>query len=86
MITTERFLFYRRYIIRGAAHVVFMGAPDYPEIYSDCLTSLKAPTLAISCVVYTKFHAPAVERLVGSAMLKTLLNNTSTNNKLFVLG
>ena len=40
MVTTERFLWFRRYKLRGARHCVFVGTPETPEIYSECCNNL----------------------------------------------
>ncbi|KAH8739817.1 hypothetical protein FG386_002036 [Cryptosporidium ryanae] len=40
LITTERFLFFRRYLIKGATKVIFAKPPTYPSIYLDCINSI----------------------------------------------
>ncbi|KAH7648525.1 hypothetical protein FG379_000550 [Cryptosporidium bovis] len=40
LITTERFLFFRRYLIKGATKVIFGAPPIYPSIYLDCINSI----------------------------------------------
>lgn len=85
LLTTERFLFYRRYYLRGADHVVFFGPPEYPELYAHCLKMVNSPATAISVVYFTRFHGLQCERLVGTPQAKKLVQTTSTVPKVFVL-
>lgn len=44
LIVTERFVFYRRYILRGARTIVWFGLPDHAQYYAEMLENVfKAP-------------------------------------------
>ncbi|OXG76614.1 U3 small nucleolar RNA-associated protein 25 [Cryptococcus neoformans Gb118] len=86
LIVTERFHFYRRYKIRGAKTIVFYSLPDHAQFYSEFLDT---PFLASknksevevdvdeaevsSRVLYSRFDALKLERVVGSENARKLL-------------
>lgn len=43
LIVTERFMFYRRYILRGARTIVWYGLPDHGHYYSEMLENVFKP-------------------------------------------
>jgi U3 small nucleolar RNA-associated protein 25 len=43
LIVTERFVFYRRYVLRGARTIVWYGLPDHAHYYSEMLENVFKP-------------------------------------------
>lgn len=43
LVVTERFVFYRRYILRGARTIVWYGLPDHAVYYSEMLENMFKP-------------------------------------------
>ncbi|KAJ1609591.1 hypothetical protein OJ252_2169 [Cryptosporidium canis] len=77
LVTTERFLFFRRYLLKGATKVIFCGPPIYPNIYLDCINSMnfsqgpeKSNPKSSNPLAVTLFHwqnSLALERIVGTS-------------------
>merc|ERR1712150_289469 len=44
LLATERFLWYRRYKLKGADYVLFYGPPETPEIYEEVLAAVRTPS------------------------------------------
>ena len=68
LLVTERFHFFKRYHIRGSFNVCFYDIPDRSDFYSEFVNSLdveKASGEASVTVLYTKFDALKLERVVG---------------------
>ncbi|WVO21378.1 uncharacterized protein IAS62_002686 [Cryptococcus decagattii] len=88
LIVTERFHFYRRYKIRGAKTIVFYSLPDHAQFYSELM---ETPFLASknkledevdvdeaevsSRVLFSRFDALKLERVVGSENARRLLKS-----------
>lgn len=85
LITTERFLFYRRYFLKGADHVIFYQPLEYPALYLHCLEALNQPARAIALTLFTSFHALQCERYLGPTRTAALLQNLPDIPKVFVL-
>lgn len=91
LIVTERFHFYRRYKIRGAKTIVFYSLPDHAQFYSEFMDT---PFLASknksedevdideaevsSRVLYSRFDALKLERVVGSENARKLLKTSES--------
>eukprot|EP00439_Symbiodinium_sp_Y106_P051358 s3338_g6.t2 len=82
LLVTERFLWYRRYKMRGANYVLFYGVPETPEIYEEVLGAVRTPSQCNAMCLFTKQDAFALERIVGQERAKTML--TSPAGKVFV--
>ncbi|KAF7456654.1 hypothetical protein HWI79_2823 [Cryptosporidium felis] len=86
LITTERFLFFRRYLLKGATKVIFCSPPIYPNIYLDCIQSInfsqgpnKSNSKESAPLVITLFHwqnSLALERIVGTSKCSSLVQNS----------
>lgn len=77
LIVTERFHFYRRYLVRGARTVVFYAPPEhalyYPELVNAPLlqrdgreADIDASDISV-VVLYSKYDLLRLERIVGIA-------------------
>lgn len=88
LIVTERFHFYRRYKIRGAKTIVFYSLPDHAQFYSELmgtpfLTSKNKLEDEVdvdeaevsSRVLFSRFDALKLERVVGSENTRRLLKS-----------
>jgi len=83
LLFTERFYFFYRYRIKGIKHIIFYGLPLYPQFYPEILnfmdTSVENSSSgsAASCtVLYSKFDALKLERILGSDRSRQLLTST----------
>jgi hypothetical protein len=85
LLTTERFLFYRRYTLKGANHVIFYRPPYYPSIYTLCLKSLDLPEEAISLILFTTFDQLNIERYLGPTHTKKISKMLSSVPKVILL-
>merc|ERR1712029_1101886 len=65
LLVTERFLWYRRYRLKGADYVLFYGPPETPEIYEEVLGGVRTPSQCNSMCLFTRYDGFALERLVG---------------------
>jgi len=65
LLVTERFLWYRRYHLKGVDYVLFYGPPETPEIYEDVLNAVRTPSECNSMCLFTRHDAFALERIVG---------------------
>ncbi|ORZ38960.1 hypothetical protein BCR44DRAFT_1428139, partial [Catenaria anguillulae PL171] len=89
LVYTERTHFFQRLVLKGALHVVFYGLPDnavfYPEV-CNFLTLPRSQALQAACrtapstvadgdvtVVYSKWDALKLERVVGPNRVAKLL-------------
>lgn len=82
LLVTERFLWYRRYKLKGADYVLFYGTPETPEIYEDVLSAVRTPSQCNSMCLFTRHDGFALERIVGHERVCRML--TSPPGKVFV--
>lgn len=85
LLLTERFHFYRRYLIRGAHTIVFYAPPEhaeyYPELVNAPLTPRKetdeVPDAAEITVhtLYSKYDLLRLERLLGTAQARRMVTD-----------
>ncbi|KIM69268.1 hypothetical protein SCLCIDRAFT_1208697 [Scleroderma citrinum Foug A] len=82
LLISERFHFYRRYQIRGIRNVIFYGPPDHPQFFSEFLSypfiDDGVDASDVSCrVLYCKYDRFRLERILGSAGVKGLLQGNA---------
>lgn len=86
MLYTGRANFFHRHAIKGARHLVFLGLPEHSQFYSDLVNGLSTATDAendiealgspSTCLVlFTKYEAMALERIVGSTNCSRMLKS-----------
>ncbi|WRT68504.1 uncharacterized protein IL334_005480 [Kwoniella shivajii] len=86
LIVTERFHFYRRYKIRGAKTLVFYSLPDHAQFYSEFMATPFLGSKGVgevevdeaevsSRVLFSRFDALKLERVVGSGSSRQLLTS-----------
>ncbi|KAF8822829.1 hypothetical protein IE077_002373 [Cardiosporidium cionae] len=75
LVTTIRFLFYRRYIMRGAQHAIFWAPPAQPLLYQEILQNLESPKGGLSMCYYTQYSAEYLEQIVGNKSLRKLMES-----------
>jgi len=73
LLCTERFLWYRRYRLKGADYVLFYGPPEMPEIYEHVLGNVRTPSQCNSMCLFSRFDGFALERIVGRDRAKRML-------------
>lgn len=88
LMLTERFHYFRRYRVRGIRHVLFYGPPANGHLYAEVLNLLEEATgrsEAVSCTtLFTRYDAPALERVVGTARVGRLLEDGPKSSFVFV--
>ncbi|GAX14004.1 U3 small nucleolar RNA-associated protein 25 [Fistulifera solaris] len=94
MLYTGRANFFLRHKIKGARHIIFYGIPEHPEFYPEHVNLLNegleaskmseedpsmVQSVSASCLVlFTKFEAHALERVVGSANCSKMVKGEKT--------
>ncbi len=71
-----------RYRIKGIINIVFYGLPDHANFYSELLTypffKKDVEGNDVSCkVLYSKYDAMALERVVGTQEAVNLINRSN---------
>jgi U3 small nucleolar RNA-associated protein 25 len=93
LIVTERFVFYRRYILRGAKTIVLFGLPDHKDFYAEMLENMfdmgdKQEALDREPVdvgdvsvlaLYSKYDYLKLERIVGTEMATRMVGDEKNN-------
>ncbi|KAG8961779.1 rRNA-binding ribosome biosynthesis protein utp25 [Tulasnella sp. 425] len=79
LVITERFHFFRR--IKGILNVIFYGPPDHANFYSELLTypffKKDVEPSEVTCkVLFSKYDAMALERLVGTKEAAALIRGS----------
>jgi len=82
LLVTERFLWYRRFKLKGADYVLFFGPPETPSIYEDVLGGVRTPSMCNSMCLFTRHDGFALERIAGHERTCRML--TSPPLKAFV--
>ena len=91
MLYTERNHFYNRFRIRGARHIIFYGPPSHAQFYPDMLNVLSTAGSKTSAagdsaadpsvtLLFTKFDALRVERIVGTDRVKRMVKGKGGKN------
>jgi U3 small nucleolar RNA-associated protein 25 len=78
LVYTERAQFYNRHRIRGVKDILFYQLPEHPQFYSELVNFLEEENtpgvgLATATVMYSKYDALRLERVVGSERAKTMM-------------
>ena len=78
----------RRFLIRGAKHIIFYSLPEYANFYSEWVNMLSSHTEGaqggeddgkVSCLVlFTAFERMALERIVGPKRCAQMLSASKT--------
>jgi U3 small nucleolar RNA-associated protein 25 len=89
LVVTERFHFFRRVRFRGARHIIFYAPPTAPAFYADFVNLLagagRAGAEAASVtLLYTRYDAPALERIVGTARVARLVADDARPAHVFI--
>ncbi|KAG6933542.1 digestive organ expansion factor -like protein (zebrafish), partial [Chelydra serpentina] len=90
LMFTERFHFYKRYLIRGIRNLIFYELPTYPHFYSEVCNMLTATAsgeeATWTCtVLYSKYDAQKLAAVVGVDRAAQMLQSKK-NVHLFVTG
>eukprot|EP00916_Digyalum_oweni_P023528 GHVL01038998.1.p1 GENE.GHVL01038998.1~~GHVL01038998.1.p1 ORF type:complete len:568 (+),score=68.64 GHVL01038998.1:195-1706(+) len=83
MFITERFLFFKRYKIKGVKNVFFYTPPRLSSLFAEILTWVDNQLDAVSIVSFTNFDGFALERLAGKEKSRRMLNGTPNKIYLF---
>ncbi|WFD18041.1 rRNA-binding ribosome biosynthesis protein utp25 [Malassezia caprae] len=85
LLVTERFHFYRRYLIRGAVTIVFYAPPEhaayYPEFIHAPLSSRDASAAPVDAadlqvfVLYGKYDLLRLERIAGPSQARSMVTD-----------
>ena len=78
LLYTERAQFYNRHRIRGVKDILFYQLPEHPQFYEELVNLLEEESmpgvgLATATVVYSRYDALRLERVVGSERAKTMM-------------
>lgn len=69
LLYSGRAHFFRRFLLRGACHLIFYSLPEYAHFYHEIVNTLgegeSLGTVTSCLVLSTKFEKMALERLVG---------------------
>lgn len=77
MLYSERAHYYRRHRIRGIRRLTFYAPPENAHFYAELVNLLEAPEGGEVSVLFSKWDAVALERLVGTARSKKMLASDS---------
>lgn len=86
ILITERFHFFNRYKLRGIRHIVFAGIPVHGRYYSEFVNFLEEASQSHATsvlVLFTRYEAAALERVVGTARVARLLNTEGKSTFVF---
>ncbi|WFD21830.1 rRNA-binding ribosome biosynthesis protein utp25 [Malassezia equina] len=85
LLVTERFHFYRRYLIRGAATIVFYAPPEHADYYTEFihapLSSRDASAAPVDAtdlqvfVLYGKYDLLRLERIAGPSQARHMVTD-----------
>ncbi|SJK86553.1 UTP25, DEF, U3 small nucleolar RNA-associated protein 25 [Babesia microti strain RI] len=74
LITTFRFVFFKRYILRGGNYAIILGPPEYPPVYNHILLSLANADSRVLCY-YTNYSGIALKNLLGQMLAVKLMSS-----------
>jgi U3 small nucleolar RNA-associated protein 25 len=85
MLFSGRAHFFRRFLIRGAKHIIFYSLPEYAHFYPELVNRLGdthgegAGGGASSCLVlFTQYEKMALERMVGMKRATHMVSSKKT--------
>ena len=84
LLYSGRAHFYRRFMIKGALHLIFYSLPEYAHFYPEIVNLLGHADGGglgsnTSCLVlFTKYEKMALERIVGSKRCEQIFSSTKT--------
>ena len=81
LLITERFVFYKRYQIRGIKFVYFYSLPDYSEFYVDILEMIEGQVPS-SIALISRYDSLKLSRIVGQLKTKAMMR--SALNEFFI--
>lgn len=82
LVTTERFLFFRRWKFKTVKNVVFLGPPKNPFVFLDLLTyiqDVKAEKCLMMIYWDTEFDVNEMERIIGGDKIGLAVENSQCN-------
>ncbi|CAJ0921741.1 unnamed protein product [Ranitomeya imitator] len=90
LLVTERFHFYKRYMLKGIRNLIFYELPTYPHFYSEVCNMMtawnKGEEATWTCtVLYSKYDAQRLATVVGAERTAQMLQSKK-NVHLFVTG
>ncbi|KFV64374.1 Digestive organ expansion factor, partial [Dryobates pubescens] len=90
LLFTERFHFYKRYVIKGIRNLIFYELPTYSHFYSEICNMMKATDNGVDAtwtctVLYSKYDAQKLAAVVGIERAAQMLQSKK-NVHLFVTG
>ncbi|KAM4040529.1 U3 small nucleolar RNA-associated protein 25 homolog [Anomaloglossus baeobatrachus] len=90
LLVTERFHFYKRYMLKGIRNLIFYELPTYPHFYSEVCNMMtawnKGEEATWTCtVLYSKYDAQRLAAVVGAKRTAQMLQSKK-NVHLFVTG
>ncbi|XP_077477579.1 U3 small nucleolar RNA-associated protein 25 homolog [Stigmatopora argus] len=90
MLFTERFHFYKRYMIKGIQNLIFYGLPSFPHFYSELCNMLTAgeqgEEASWTCTaLYCRFDAQKLAAITGAQRAGQMLHSNKDLH-LFVTG
>ncbi|XP_061824418.1 U3 small nucleolar RNA-associated protein 25 homolog [Nerophis lumbriciformis] len=90
MLYTERFHFYKRYVIKGIQNLVFYGLPSFPHFYSEVCNMLAAggqgEVTSWTCTaLYSRFDAHKLSAITGAQRAGQMLHSNKSVH-LFITG
>nr|XP_057946544.1 U3 small nucleolar RNA-associated protein 25 homolog isoform X1 [Doryrhamphus excisus] len=90
MLFTERFHFYKRYIIKGIQNLIFYGLPSFPHFYSEVCNMLaaggQAEEASWTCTaLYSRFDAHKLAAITGAQRARQMLHSNKSVH-LFITG
>ena len=84
MLYTERAHFFRRHVIRGARRLTCYGPPACAGFYPELVNALEAgPEPNDVALMFSRWDAPALEALVGTARAARMLRDAAVPAYIF---
>ncbi|ETW36521.1 hypothetical protein PFTANZ_02784 [Plasmodium falciparum Tanzania (2000708)] len=83
LLVTGRLIYYERCTFKGANHIIFFSPPKFVFMYSELIKNLSKDPNSSSICYYTKYHTYELERIVGQARTKQLIQEKNGKITLF---